>query len=334
VSETGYLFRVDAGRVWGVSLGHFQACLLLKQNLPPTSNCVFLMRDYPDGIDLALKHALRVKKITNPEAEESQLMKLVDELRPKWLICNLPCCDYQQVFDYCRARGIKSLVIDGIGACKSKPDFIINDSLSPAADLYPQVDASTKVFWGPDWFLTPSLPLGPEPNSTASKVMITFGGSDPAGLTVKTVEALKDLQAPVRFLVVLGPAFPDSTPAALRELPAHFRIVRNPGNFLGLMANQDLVICAGGRTLFEAAGSGRPCILIPSIEHELLSAQSFSAQTGFLNLGLWDLDHSPQLLRSSLMELLDDPVKRLSMYERGKTLIDGNGLKLMLELLT
>ena len=80
-----------------------------------------------------------------------------------------------------------------------------------------------------------------------------------------------------------------------------FRIYRNPSNFLELLATQDLVICAGGRTLYECAYLGRPIVIVPSIEHEAITAQIYNQLTSCPNVGLWT-DRTSQKIWNAVNE--------------------------------
>ena len=76
----------------------------------------------------------------------------------------------------------------------------------------------------------------------------------------------------------------------------NFTLYDAPKDLLKIIAKQDLVICAAGRTLYECAYLGRPAIIIPSIQHEVATAETYSKLTKNCNIGLWNDESGEKIL--------------------------------------
>jgi len=144
-----------------------------------------------------------------------------------------------------------------------------------------------------------------------SSILVTLGGSDTYGVTVKVVELLKEMG--LTATIVVGPAFMHM--AMLDEaLTKGFTLKRDVSSMMEEFYRHDLAITGGGITPFEANASGLPCVVIANElfeipvgvalqklggsrfagHHESLSLPLFSAdlpleqmsQAGMCNIGL------------------------------------------------
>lgn len=100
------------------------------------------------------------------------------------------------------------------------------------------------------------------------KVLVSFGGEDPAGLTELCSRWLIETgaYAPAAVTVVLGPLF------GSRRLPAGVNLLHAPSDLSEKLYNYDLVCTSFGLTAYEAAYAGCGVILFnPSPYHRELS---------------------------------------------------------------
>jgi spore coat polysaccharide biosynthesis predicted glycosyltransferase SpsG len=160
-------------------------------------------------------------------------------------------------------------------------------------------------------------------------VLLTFGGSDPLGLTLLAAEALRDLPERVELVAVTGPAFSRRAglEALKRTLPRKLTVIHEAGGHIAeLMQDADVVVCSGGMSVYEIAALGTPGIVLAqnAKEHERMRAFAGNGTIEYLGLGT---EVSPTALRSSLAALLDDFERRQAMSTRGQALVDGLGAR-------
>jgi len=120
------------------------------------------------------------------------------------------------------------------------------------------------------------------------KILITFGGEDPAGLTLSLLRAVARSRpffdclgcAETVLTVVVGPAFSQETrevldnPESIGQHLPEIRILLSPEKLKETLHQHDLVITSFGLTCFESLAAGVPVILFnPSRYHRDLGRQ-------------------------------------------------------------
>jgi spore coat polysaccharide biosynthesis predicted glycosyltransferase SpsG len=165
-------------------------------------------------------------------------------------------------------------------------------------------------------------------NGARPNILVTMGGSDPAGLTLRVMEAIGSMKEDFVPIVLLGPGFShQETLANIQAIsPRSFEVLRNQGDIAGLMAGVDMAIAAAGVTAYELAAMGVPSIYLCLTEDHSASAAVFHEQGMGINLGLHSSVSSAQIARA-ISDLLDQPERRDAMAREGRALLDGNGSK-------
>ena len=334
MSKDKIIYRVDGGRVWGVSMGHVKRAMISAMHLANLYEVVFIMKDYKDGISYVKDSGFAVETIGINDDRDETIVELIKKHDPIKVIFDLRSNPYNSLFDFARDNNIKTIVFDILGDCGGSPDIIINDSFVPEFTSYSLESKKTSLYIGPEYFLSEGLPSPEELNEKITNVAVTMGGSDPAGLTKKIVEILIESSENKQYNIILGPLFCDISEQYIREIcrgKKNFIIYKNPTNFLGILALQDLVICAAGRTLYECAYLGRPTIVVPSIEHERVTAVKYSELTKSHNVGLWQ-DDTPLKIKKSISRYENFQLRE-ELHFLGRSLIDGNANDRIMKLL-
>lgn len=98
------------------------------------------------------------------------------------------------------------------------------------------------------------------------RIIVTLGGSDTYGVTLKVVEILKGLDR--KFTVHTGPAFEHR-----KELDAiidkDVKVIRRVPSLIETLYDYDLAVTGGGMTPFEANAAGLPCIIVANETFEI-----------------------------------------------------------------
>ncbi|HNX82012.1 MAG TPA: hypothetical protein PKL77_07700 [Candidatus Omnitrophota bacterium] len=330
------MIRVDGGRVWGISTGHITRELIVAKALSKWYKIIFVMKNYPDGVRLVKNAGFRVKTLDPKDDTDASLIALCKKFNPQKVIFDLYANPYRNFFNFARRHTIKTIVFDVINGCSGVPDVLINDSFVKKFTTYNRLIGSTKLFLGPDYFLLNKPPRVALIRKHVHTVMLTMGGSDPAGLTLKILRVLIETRAcaDCSLTVVLGPLYQGTKDVyELIGNQKYIRILQAPSNFLEILRKQDIVITACGRTLYECAYLGRPAILVPSIKHESIIAGIYAQKTGCINIGLWNKKKSPLKLVKSLAAYKARLDLRRSIHAAGRAFIDGKGQERILELI-
>jgi spore coat polysaccharide biosynthesis predicted glycosyltransferase SpsG len=97
-------------------------------------------------------------------------------------------------------------------------------------------------------------------------IVVTLGGSDTYGVTLRVVKILKNLNHGAT--IVTGPSFGHMRELE-RMLDGRFSVKSAVPSLVREFSLHDLAITGGGVTPFEANASGLPCIVIASENHEI-----------------------------------------------------------------
>jgi spore coat polysaccharide biosynthesis predicted glycosyltransferase SpsG len=167
------------------------------------------------------------------------------------------------------------------------------------------------------------LGLPPLPPDRDAPVLVTFGGTDPAGWTVPVASALHNEGHPV--IVVTPPAAASTLDRS--QIPDGVQIVDAP-HMPGLILGCSTIVTSQGRTAWEAAYLHRPVVTLPANERE---AEHNLTPPGALNQsGLHGVLEAVGDLLDETSPL--DPYMELCVSMRGD--IDGLGLDRIVALIS
>ncbi len=156
-------------------------------------------------------------------------------------------------------------------------------------------------------------------------VLVTFGGGDDLGATLRVLRWLKEGGYRGRRVVVTGSRNPN-----LGELRALAE--RTPGIHLevgnwqpaAVMAGNQLAICAGGTTLHEVACLGLPVVILSIAENQVAPAVAWQSEGLGVYLGNLTRLADREAIQK-LKELLIDREIRAGFARKAWRIQDGNG---------
>jgi len=151
------------------------------------------------------------------------------------------------------------------------------------------------------------------------RVLLCFGGSDPADVTARLGVALA---ADPRWSleVAVGPDYRGAAQA--RGLA----VLREPPDLTELLAAADVAILGAGTMKFEAAALGTPALLLAVADDQLPVGPPFAA-TGAAAWAGDGREVGPALVVELLAALALDPRRRAAMARRGPEVVPGDGAR-------
>jgi UDP-2,4-diacetamido-2,4,6-trideoxy-beta-L-altropyranose hydrolase len=337
-----FLFRADATSAMGT--GHVMRCLALAEGLHDLGHrCYFLLTDVTPALDRRLQgEGITVSRIRTATDDvgagaSCQYAKAIDA-------CGIIVDGYQ--FDPAWRRHLHNLgkpvlsFYDHLGQSSLGADVIVNaacDTIDPKLQ-----DAPSSALWlvGSPYVLlrrelrqaltTPPLPL-----VERRSILVTFGGSDPAQLTLPVAEALHVmLPAEVALDVVIGGSVAGvgELTKEVSQLGARVRVHVDPPCMGSLMGAAGLAISAAGTTAGELAALGVPSLITVVADNQLEGAQRAAAK-GWCRMLDARLPGAPSRIAKEAQALWLDASARRSMSERSRDDIDGQGVARVCEAL-
>ncbi len=327
-------FRADASVAMGT--GHVMRCLALAQAWQDAGGrAVFAMAEATSAIQSRLTaescEVVSLSHTAGSAEDASQTIALADERKSDWMVVD----GYQFGGEYQSAlkrTGRKVLFIDDNGHAEHySADLVLNQNAYACEDLYRNREAGTELLLGLQYaMLRREFRVWRElrrDNVGGGKVLVILGGSDPANLMLRVVEALEYVRlATLDATIVLGGSNPHTLEleSAVAKAEVRLRLLRNVTSMPEVMAWADIAVSSAGTTALELAFMGVPTILVTVADNQRSNARACAKLEIALNLG--DLAQaSPVQLAAAVRELIADSGRRTRMTHKARTLVDGLG---------
>jgi spore coat polysaccharide biosynthesis predicted glycosyltransferase SpsG/CMP-N-acetylneuraminic acid synthetase len=318
------LFRVDGSTRMG--MGHVYRSLAIADALRELSRAdiAFLMSaDHTDGLITVSRRGYPVRVVGDGRLDN--YLEHIRDFSPAILINDLPTVESA----YMRA-------LSHVGA--TTVNLVDTPEDLETAEHYEQVIVSVMnqdretpegFYAGPAYAILREQFRGraKEVRESPRTVLLSFGGSDPQGLTLKAARALQSLDQKVELVAVAGAAF--SYGAELRalvaSLPRPVRVINDAaGHISELMLEADVMVGSGGMSVYEIAALGTPGVILGQNVREERRMREFARHGTVVYLGL-GVDVAEAEIAAAVAALLGDPERRRAMSARGRALVDGYG---------
>ena len=244
------LFRVEANQSLG--MGHLYRCLAVAYELS-RHDLLFLSSDSSPLVEQLIRQT-PFKMVSYPS--EGSLTKTIQSFGPELIFVDVLDTDVatiSEIRESCPDAKIVTFENEGEGA--GLCDLGVYDLTEPPSSAPPRVIVGPdKAILGPTFELF--RPFA-DWNERPQQLLLTFGGTDPAGLTEKALNALDAIRFTGQVTVVLGLGSRDPD---VENLSFAIDIHRNVANMALLMSRHRLAISSMGRTVFELAAAGVPTL--------------------------------------------------------------------------
>lgn len=336
------LLRADAGGAQGS--GHVMRLMALGEAWVDAGGaCVLATAMLPEALAARVREGrgFIIEKIAAPAwsaADALALAGLAARLRAPAAVVDSYLYDPAYLETLAR-EGVGVAAIDDVGARERYPcALLINPNLHAEAALYGGRAEGAALLLGPRYVMlrrefaahrASARPLAPH----AQRLLVTFGGVDPQDLSTLALDALAR-QPELRVEFVIGAANPNAAALAARAaaLP-NVAAVRDVRDMAERMMAAEMILSAGGTTVWEAAALGAPMMLIAAAAEERLSAEHFARGGGCVFLGERG-DLSAASLAAAIGAFADDLAARARSSVLGRELVDGFGAERVVEALT
>ncbi|HVJ52129.1 MAG TPA: UDP-2,4-diacetamido-2,4,6-trideoxy-beta-L-altropyranose hydrolase [Aliidongia sp.] len=326
-----FLFRADASPRMGI--GHVMRCLAIAEGLADRGHrCHFACAELTEAAARRLDKEGITRHVLDGEAAFAVLVRALD---PAALILD----GYHLTPAFRReAASLGRPVLtfqDHADATPLHAGLIVNppgNGADPAGRA-----AAPDALWicGREAILLrrelrTALALAMLPIEARPSILVSFGGTDPAGLTLPVAAALTRRLGPVKLEVVIGGGLVGAK-ALVGEIDAlgsHISVHLDPFELGPLMRRSGLAVSAAGGTVGELAGLGVPSVIAVIAENQRLGAAAAAAD-GWCRA----VDPDAAALAEAAATLWRDPAGRAEMAIRARGLVDGRGVERVVEAL-
>ena len=318
------LFRVDGSAA--VGMGHVFRSLAIAEALRGLSRAdiAFLMSaDHPEGLVTVSRAGYAVRVVG--DGKEETYLEHIRDFAPAILINDLPALErsYLTALSHLGATTVNLVdTVDDLETTEHYAQVIVS--------VMKQDRETPEGFYeGPEYAILREHFRGREKELREQPrlVLLSFGGSDPQGLTLKAARALQSLGPGVDVVAVAGPAFSfrrefETLSAAL---PRRVPLINEAGGHIAeLMLEADVMVGSGGMSVYEIAALGTPGVILGQNAREDKRMRDFARHGTVEYLGL-GTEVEEAALAEAVRALLADVERRRTMSARGRALVDGLG---------
>jgi spore coat polysaccharide biosynthesis predicted glycosyltransferase SpsG/CMP-N-acetylneuraminic acid synthetase len=314
------VFRVDGGGELG--MGHVSRCHTLAAELRDLFRCrTAFVSDaaYSAGVDRLRDAGHEVHAVDDASIDD------VEALDPDVVFLDVLDTDTEAVRRL--SQSVAAVIsLEATAATSDAADFVI-DPISPISAT------GDNHLSGPEYLVLREefRGHGVDVPDRVDRVLFTFGGSDPARLSIQACRAVADDDTR-DYRLVLGPDYGSETALAdVLDVCEHVTVERAVDDMGAQMAWADIAVASGGRTAFELAATGTPAVIIAQNDRE------HQRMTRFEERGIIEyLGHaatvSPADIRDGIETLAADHARRQRLSDQGQSLVDGDGTRRILDL--
>lgn len=296
---------------------------------------IWLNKETPQGLYTSASCPVRV--IDNFSTENlEQIRKSLPQKQRHLVVTNFRRITNLQIAALRQDGERRIACIDELGDVKLDCDLVVNPSPVTDYHRYRSDNPRFKLVVGPQYISLakeyqalhrhPRKFEGPIQN-----IVITMGGTDRSGATLKIVKSLLDWRSNVTKHVVVGSGFSHT-----RELGAilnqadetGFVVHRGLSSLANLLSQCDVGFTAGGNTLCEMACVGTPALILYEDPHEREQTLAFQAQGFGICLGSGLNTKKEQIWEA--LNTLEAPEQREAFCRTGRVLVDGRGTERIL----
>ncbi|MBB6671694.1 UDP-2,4-diacetamido-2,4,6-trideoxy-beta-L-altropyranose hydrolase [Cohnella nanjingensis] len=276
-------------------------------------------------------HAGWLEASWREDAAQTIACLLAQAERPDWLVVDHYALDrrYESAL---RPYAGGVMAIDDLADRPHDADLLLDQNLSdrPEARYASRVDAGTRLLLGPRYALLREAFAERRPTvrrgGKAERLLVSFGGADRTGETLKALAALEPMaEAGARLTVLAGQLNPmrERIERLCGRLP-QTRFIAHTEDVAALMAEHDLAVGSGGSTTWERGCLGLPAVIVATADNQVALAEQ-AAQAGMIAYLGFASDVSERRLREAVRRLAEDEDALRRMSDAGMAAVDGLG---------
>ncbi|MDE4907328.1 hypothetical protein L0665_01665 [Methanogenium marinum] len=297
---------------YDTGLGHIYRALTLANRLVFRHNIIFLMNRTKElGIQKVHEFLYPVKTYS----DDDEMFSILDETKPDIIINDILDTEPAYIQNL-RNKGYFVVNFEDLGEGAEYANIVINA-------LYENSYPPDNHYYGykyeclrDEFYIFPTKKPVPDVNN----ILITFGGTDPNDLTSRTLHALENLDlTAIAINVILGKGYQPKEKlyayvSELRKKGFRVDVKENVRLMAKEMGEADIVLTSNGRTIYEVASVGTPCISISQNEREVRHLFVHNSH-GPLSLGL-AYTVSVDDIATAIKRLIDDYPLRQEMNKK------------------
>jgi UDP-2,4-diacetamido-2,4,6-trideoxy-beta-L-altropyranose hydrolase len=280
----------------------------------------------------------KIEALSGSPGDAGETARLGMDLEAQWVVAD--GYDFKSSFySALKEKKLRIMVIDDYGHTdRYDADLILNQNIYGKREIYEGRAPSARLLLGCRYVLLRREFLQCKSSrreipDAAKHILITMGGSDYGGLTLKILDIVNSLRYQDLEIKVLA----GGGTRKFGEIEAVSRLVNCPmevhhatSQMPAFMAWADIAICAAGSTIWELAFMGLPAIAYITAQNQHSLRGNAALEKVILLREQSDLSDRDNEARR-LEALIEDRARRQIMSQSGQALVDGLGARRVVE---
>lgn len=257
--------------------------------------------------------------------------QLLESSRYDWLVIDGYGFSGHAICGQFAAHGPKLLILDDLADRELAADIILNQNTAHAEVYAGSRITASRFLLGPQYALTDRAYTARIPRTYGElrRLLVTFGGVDRHDRTRRVMDLISRYEKPLDIIVVVGPYYPYlETLKSWRGRHA-LQVMQNARDLAGQMQQCDLMITAGGSTVWQACCVGTPMLVLQTVDNQRLVIETLRESDAALSLdvsarpeenaGIAEDEFAEAFCQSADMQI------RNRLSTNALQLVDGNG---------
>ena len=320
------VFRCNANAQLG--WGHVRRCLNLAQWLRGKYKVFFVINQEPAVCEYIKERGFPVFEISEkgtPEKVEERVLNTILGFEPHIVVNDVHDTTYEYMHTL-KKHNIKCVNFDDSSKNVKMAQVVIDAN---------RKEKENKCF-GADYIVLSSVyPKQAKKKRRLHKrvksILISFGGSDPGDLALKTLRSL-DGRIPenIELLVTVGPSFQNREELEKWGQEYNVVLLEKMDDLSQLFLDVDLAVVSGGLTMYESLSLGTPTVVVAHNKGAAKNARRMEKKGAVLYLGE-GLKISDKKIMRKVNALIEDFPMREELSKNAKDVIDAKGVFRILE---
>jgi spore coat polysaccharide biosynthesis predicted glycosyltransferase SpsG len=320
------VLRSDASAAIG--FGHlFRSLALARELADRHSDVTFAMIEEAEAVALVEREGFTVIRSGAHPAEVWDGLETIPRKAMNALVLDVRDDSPRSRVDALRARGVLVATIDDPTERRLSADLAFYPPIPQVEEFDWRGFSGTRVVGG-EWVVLRRAFAEPPVRAVRQRptVLVTMGGSDPAGMTLTAVDGITRMTERFDLTVVLGPGYRDHERLGVRlgRIGRTVMIVERAADMRALMLDADVAIASFGVTAYELAATATPALHLCLTADHARSATLFERHGAASVVGVHTGGEGLQVAQMTA-SLLADPERRAAMGRAGRALVDGRG---------
>ena len=263
--------------MYSMAMGHLFRSVRLAGVLSEKGvNCLFVMKDYPEGVEYVTNSGFKVNLMAPDISEAEEVLYVVPLARQLGALLYIDIrFSIKRLIEAANEGNIPTVVYEDVCDENIQPSVLINPSLLAQNKEGYAGRGNTELLLGTDYLVLDPIIENYASSAFSSKIknlFLCFGGADSCNISNSVLKILLKKGGDYLITLILGPAFKFHSDIKetikLMDFSKRVKVISNCRELYSILSRANAAITAGGTIAYESVSLNIPTLVLPSIDYE------------------------------------------------------------------